>query len=394
MPVSASSVHFYRDLKPTKSLNDWPNIGFYSECPADWLVLITDISGSTKAIEEGRYKDVNLIGASSIIAILNVARENNTDIPYVFGGDGATLLIPPDFFEACLLHLKPLIGRAKTQFQLELRAAFIPYKLLKEQSKPIYISKHKNKANSPAQALLSGAGVAEAERLAKTPGNPYLIHYEKTEAQEKILHGLECRWKPISSHSGEFHCWLVQFTNPNIEERAPLFGDVMTTFQTIYNLQQSPFGAQDLKLSMRPSELAKEIKTKDNAPNFQKAFNLFCKVFTGSLFVALGSQFMGTNWKKYKEDLPNNSDYQKFDNVLRMIVAGTPKQRELMQLFLESERKQGRLVYGLHTCRHAQMTCAVFNRESDHIHFIDGTEGGYAMAAKQLKQQLKTITLP
>jgi len=36
----------------------------------------------------------------------------------------------------------------------------------------------------------------------------------------------------------------------------------------------------------------------------------------------------------------------------------------------------------------ALLTCLVFGREGDHVHFVDGSDGGYAMAAIQLKQQL------
>jgi hypothetical protein len=36
------------------------------------------------------------------------------------------------------------------------------------------------------------------------------------------------------------------------------------------------------------------------------------------------------------------------------------------------------------------MTCYVQNlSDTAHIHFVDGGDGGYAMAAKQLKQQLR-----
>ena len=35
------------------------------------------------------------------------------------------------------------------------------------------------------------------------------------------------------------------------------------------------------------------------------------------------------------------------------------------------------------------MTCLVFSLEaSDHLHFIDGADGGFALAARQLKAQL------
>ena len=34
------------------------------------------------------------------------------------------------------------------------------------------------------------------------------------------------------------------------------------------------------------------------------------------------------------------------------------------------------------------MTCVVFDRSVNHVHFIDGGDGGYARAAKQLKSKL------
>ena len=38
------------------------------------------------------------------------------------------------------------------------------------------------------------------------------------------------------------------------------------------------------------------------------------------------------------------------------------------------------------------MTCLVFSLEqSRHVHFIDGADGGYALAALQLKAQLQAL---
>ena len=36
----------------------------------------------------------------------------------------------------------------------------------------------------------------------------------------------------------------------------------------------------------------------------------------------------------------------------------------------------------------------VFDRKADHVHFIDGGDGGYARAAKQLKHKLKGPDAP
>jgi hypothetical protein len=46
------------------------------------------------------------------------------------------------------------------------------------------------------------------------------------------------------------------------------------------------------------------------------------------------------------------------------------------------------LVYGLHVSKHALMTCLVFDRFGKQVHFVDGSGGGYALAAKQMKEQL------
>jgi hypothetical protein len=58
--------------------------------------------------------------------------------------------------------------------------------------------------------------------------------------------------------------------------------------------------------------------------------------------------------------------------------------------FLEAEHRQGRIFYGTHRSGSALMTCVVFSLKRDsHVHFIDGNDGGYALAALQFKQQLK-----
>ena len=60
-----------------------------------------------------------------------------------------------------------------------------------------------------------------------------------------------------------------------------------------------------------------------------------------------------------------------------------------MEAALGGLRSEGWIAYGLHEADSALMTCLVFNlTDSEHVHFIDGADGGFAMAARQLKQQL------
>ena len=47
----------------------------------------------------------------------------------------------------------------------------------------------------------------------------------------------------------------------------------------------------------------------------------------------------------------------------------------------------GTSVYGTHVANAALMTCAITSYRGDHVHLVDGADGGYALAAKQLKAQ-------
>ena len=82
--------------------------------PSDWLVIATDIMGSTKAIEAGKYKEVNTLGAASIIHLINACKPHR--IAYQFGGDGSLISVPPQCREAALNALSHLKLTAEKQF--------------------------------------------------------------------------------------------------------------------------------------------------------------------------------------------------------------------------------------------------------------------------------------
>ena len=89
---------FYADLPFVGEFVEITNPVHYQPIPDDWFVVLSDVTHSTAAIAEGKYKEVNFIGAATIVAVLNCARE--LELPFVFGGDGATLVIPPTLRDA------------------------------------------------------------------------------------------------------------------------------------------------------------------------------------------------------------------------------------------------------------------------------------------------------
>jgi hypothetical protein len=115
---------FFTDLKPIHDFREITKLENFVQAPQDWLIVLTDVQGSTKAIEEGRYRDVNLMGAAAIVAIQNAL--DSRVIPFTFGGDGATLLIPPHAKENIIEEMLRLKTLAKEKFNIRLRTGMIP----------------------------------------------------------------------------------------------------------------------------------------------------------------------------------------------------------------------------------------------------------------------------
>ena len=86
-----------------------------------------------------------------------------------------------------------------------------------------------------------------------------------------------------------------------------------------------------------------------------------------------------------------NSDFRKFDGMLRMVMDGSETQYRDLREYLDGQHREGRLVYGMHRSREALLTRIVFSYDGNYVHFVDGSDGGYAIAARGLKAQLKSL---
>ncbi|HEX5098789.1 MAG TPA: DUF3095 family protein, partial [Polyangiaceae bacterium] len=76
------------------------------------------------------------------------------------------------------------------------------------------------------------------------------------------------------------------------------------------------------------------------------------------------------------------------DEALRMVLDLSDEQLAVIEAELERARAAGHLVYGIHRAPSALITCYLRSYSGDHVHFVDGSDGGYALAARQLKAQL------
>ncbi len=99
-----TTVNFYHDLPVLESFAEAIEPARHAQVPGDWWVVIADVIGSTKAIEGGGYKKVNTVGVACIAAVVNVDR--GVEVPFVFGGDGATFAVPDSLRERVIPALR------------------------------------------------------------------------------------------------------------------------------------------------------------------------------------------------------------------------------------------------------------------------------------------------
>ena len=137
--ASGNSDLFYNELEPFYEFGEFVELDAYAPLPDDWVVIISDVQGSTRAIEAGQYKKVNMVGASSITAVLNVC--GDIEVPFVFGGDGGTLIVPGSLRDAASNALTGLRAMSQATFGLSLRVGAIPNADLRAQGTDVRVRK-------------------------------------------------------------------------------------------------------------------------------------------------------------------------------------------------------------------------------------------------------------
>ena len=388
-----SSDRFYADLP---SLERFVEITFsenFVSFPDDWYIVITDIIGSTAAIKEGRYKEVNFLGACAIVALLNIA--GNLDIPFVFGGDGASILIPGFLLPQAQQALLANQEMALRDFSIQLRVGIVPVSVVSP-THDLKIAKLRISDNYH-QAIFNGGALTYATRLVKDIATAKLYQLDASNLTPNAdFSGLECRWKDIISLPGEMVTLLVLATAPSATQIDQIYRDTIHKIESIYGTEHTlnPVAQDQLKLSFSSKNLALEAKARAATQNWWGRLLYLWKMrienLLGLILMKWKIKLPGIDWGEYKTIVTEATDYRKFDDILRMVIAGNSSQSKKLAAYLEKKYKEGKLLYGLHISDRALMTCLVFERSGRQVHFIDGGDGGYALAAEEMKRRMRS----
>ena len=248
------------DCSASEALGN-PNL--FKKVPEDWYIVITDIQDSTRAVDMGMSEIVNLIATGSIIAALNIAAEAKIDIPFFFGGDGATLLIPPKLLEETMTALALYQQRIKDKFNTDLRVGSYKVAKVYKAEKNLKIAKIRlNKLF--AIPIILGHGLHYAESIIKA--DYATIEIEATTDATLKLEGMECRWNqiPAPNTSDEVLCLLIDSVSES--EQASIFKKVLDKIEAIYgpHHKRNPISIPKLKLSLKFQKNANRTSSAQN----------------------------------------------------------------------------------------------------------------------------------
>jgi hypothetical protein len=389
-----NSERFYAELAALDDFGEVFRAANYRDFPDDWVLYVSDVRNSTQAIQRGLYRAVNMVGASCITAALNACP--GLPLPFVFGGDGATVGAPASRDEIVCRELASVAAMARSQFELELRIGRVPIAALRAGGHRVQVAKYRI-AGDDMLAMLRGDGVAEADRWVKAPGSAYLVEAAGCPLGSANLNGLSCRWEPLRSAHGEILSLLIHANAPEAQADA-YFDDLYRRIRAILALSDeelNPVKASALHTKWPPTDF--DIESRVHAGSGRLWSRVGATLWTllhamgGWFAFATGIRTPVMDPKRYTQSMVQRSDFRKFDGTLRMVLDAPVEKIPTLLGLLTEEHRRGALLYGVHRAPSAIMTCVVFSLKQDsHVHFIDGSGGGYALAAVQYKEQLKT----
>jgi hypothetical protein len=372
---------FFEDLPSFGRFSGVVDSENFHDLPESWHLAAADIVGSTKAIEAGRYKAVNMAGAGVISAVMNgLARR----VPFVFGGDGAFLAVPPSAVVKTRGALSAVQTWVREELDLTLRAALIPMSEISARGLSVRVARFQA-APDVSYAMFSGGGVSwfdaemKAGRYLVPPAGP---------GSRPDLTGLSCRWKPTRADNGEIASIIVVPAGRTAsEEFTRLVSDIIAlTADEDRDGHPVPAAGPDFSW---PTRTSLELEARASGPargKWRRKLHIVGEMLLARVLDRANRRLGRFDARHYKRVTSQNSDFRKYDDGLKLTIDVSEGRLRRIERRLEQAGSQGICRFGIHRQDSALITCIVPSPfTDDHLHFIDGAAGGYAMAAAAMK---------
>ncbi len=374
----------YDDLPAFEAFERVSDPSAYTPLPDDWMVGVSDVVRSTDALREGRYKDVNMAGAAVIGAVRNAL--GGVNFPFVFGGDGAEFAVPGEFAERTGDAMAKTAVFVAEELQLDLRVGMLSVSAIRAAGHEVRVARYAASLEA-VYAMFSGGGVSYAEeelkagRIEVPPAPP---------GTRPDLTGLSCRWSPIASRHGVILTLLVA---PAANASEAAFRSVASSVIRITESDPRaghPVPPRGPEFTLSPRAVRLEAAaTRGTTSRLVRAAQIVTQMLIALYIDKRGTPAGGFDPKRYRGWVVSNSDYRKYNDALRMTIDCTLETAARLEALLTKAESDGIVDFGLHRQDAALMTCIVPSfMTDDHVHFLDGAGGGYALAASSLKEKL------
>lgn len=378
---------FYKELKKhqTDLVDLLANDQLFHAVPKDWYIVLVDIENSTQAVKNNKHQDVNLSATGSIVTVLNEIKKTDKKmrIPYFFGGDGTTFIVPQSILKSVLSVLENYRHHIKQLTSLTLKVGAYPVSEIYSTNRKIRIAKLALNPYLTIPVVL-GTGLKHAEGIIKASFVD--VQRKSAELEPVNLEGMECRWKEIEppGEVEKINCLLAYCEDDNLQ--AEVYGVVMEKITNVFGNfeKRQPISIPKLKLDTSLNKIKTEMNVKVGKYKFLTLMKLWFYTLAGRFYFKWSKE-----GKSYLEKISQLSHTLMLDGMINTIISGKQSQVDEFVAFMDELEEEGKIIYGLHTTHASIMSCYVEDRDTNHNHFVDGTEGGFTKAAMMYKAKIR-----
>jgi hypothetical protein len=382
-PMVDATPGFFARLPLLDSPHHTFDESLYRPAPDDWALALTDIVGSTEAIAEGRHKTVNFGAERARAAAKNLCAPE--PIPFLFGGDGAVLMVPPQRQQAMRQALARVRGAASREYGMRLRVGMVPVSALRTQGCDLRVARYEPTPGN-SFGVFAGGGVTVLEEAIRGRAWPELgalaeVPEMLDDGAAVDLSGLSCRWAPLQSQHGKMLTLIIH----GAADPGAVFAEVMRLAGQ--DGDPRPARPETLRSIWPPNDFMLEARARCRGGWLPWwALRVLAEALQARLLFAFGRKVRSFDPQRYRQEIGSNTDFAKHDRTLGFVIDCALPRIEAIRRHIEGCAAAQAFDWGMHVSDTALMTCLVTSAgEGLHVHFVDGGSGGYTSAAKQLK---------
>ncbi|MEJ8815202.1 DUF3095 domain-containing protein [Variovorax ureilyticus] len=377
------SEGFFDALPLLEHERDAFDVTRFRPAPDDWALAVTDIVDSTGAVARGRHKTVNFVAAMGIAGLRNLCAP--TRIPFLFGGDGAVVMVPPSKVAAARAELARVRGQSRRDFDLVLRAGLVTVETLRRFDCDLLVGRFEPTPGNSFGVFLGG-GVRVLEDAVRGRGNAELgrlaaIPESLDDGEPVNLEGLSCRWDTLHS-SQETMLTMIVRGNTDLRE---IYCEVLRLAGPEAEIR--PVSLNTLRARWPPTGFMLEARARRRGGSLLAwTARVLAETLLARVVLACGKPIGGFDPQRYRSEIVTNTDFCMHDETLCFVIDCPLAAADAIKMYLADTAPKRGLRYGIHLSETALMTCLVTApADSLHVHFVDGGGGGYTSASKSLK---------